>query len=415
MLVVRADPLRATELACDIRLHKSFLLPPNHSIGRTRTIRVTYSDVGYPGSASFTNDLGYPEGKETPVVLWAGGMFGGRYQAFANDDLCKRYGVRFLGIDRPGVGGTDLVSLDQRIDTWLDMVPALLEHVGVKHVHLAAHSAGTIFVLNTVLHQRHLLHPTKPFVAMFGPWVHPSRSGKWGLSAVGLLPELAIGTWHHWAKMINENIAPVLTASGMSVTKASRASANAISRNKVTEDSAIGDDTETTWRKASEAVITNYVFAENVEGASHEALLCLRKGTTTWGQWRDIDEAVLRIAHNELTRRQTRESESGGEEKLKFQIYFAQNDEMIGKGGQRWLEACFWQGGVSDSITFESEVVPGTDHNDVLALQNRAMEKMVQTVAQKLSGGEEEQEQEEQAQEGRNRSGDSSESTTLQR
>ena len=314
-------------------------------------------------------------------MLYAGGMFGGRYQAIPLDDLCKKYGVRFLGIDRPGIGGTELVSLNQRIATWLDMVPALLDHVGVKHVHLVAHSAGTIFVLNTVLHQRHLLHPSEPLVAMFGPWVHPSKSGKWGLAAVGLLPELAIGTWHHWAKMINENIAPVLTASGVSVTKASRTSVNAISMGKVTEDSNIGDDAEAAWRKASEAVITNYVFAENVEGASHEALLCLRKGTTTWGEWRDIDEAVLKIAHNERTRQQTSGGKGGG--KLRFQVYFAQNDEMTGKGGQKWLESCFRQDGVSDSLIFEGEVVAGTDHNDVLALQKGAMEKMVQIVAQK--------------------------------
>ncbi len=375
MILVSADGLRATELACDIRLHRSFQLPPNPSIGRNQTIRVSYSDVGYPASSRLDHS-------EMPVVLWASGMFGGRYQAFANDDLCKKYRVRFLAIDRPGLGGTGSVNLNQRIDTWLDMVPALLDHVGVKHVHLAAHSAGTIYVLNTILHQRHLLHPAQPFAAFFGPWVHPSKSGKWGLSAVGLLPELAIGTWHHWAKMINNSIAPVLTASGVSTTKASRL-INGRSGAKVTEDSTIGDGTEASWRKASEAVITSYVFAENVEGASHEVLLCLRKGSTTWGKWRDIDEAILRIAENERGRQDLPELES--EEKLKIQIFFAENDEMIGKGGQKWLESCFTQAGVAERINLESEVVPGTDHNDVLALQNRAMEKMIQTVGQQPS------------------------------
>lgn len=373
-----ADSFRATELAGDIRLHQSFQLPPNHSIGRNSIIRVSYSDVGYLSPSSTAGEPDQPESNEVPVVLWAGGMFGGRYQAFANDDLCKRYRVRFLGIDRPGIGGTDPVALNQRVATWLDMVPALLDHVGVKHVHLAAHSSGTIFVLSTILHQRHLLHPTKPFAAFFGPWVHPSNSGKWGLSAVGLLPELAIGTWHHWAKMINQNIAPVLTASGVSVTKASRRSENETSGTKVTQDSSIGDGMEATWRKASEAVITEYVFAEKVEGASHEALFCLRKGSTTWGDWRDMDEAVLTISNNERTRQESQRFENS--EKLKIQIFFAENDEMIGKGGQKWLESCFTQAGVAGWLNVESEVVAGTDHNDVLALQNGAMEKMIQTV-----------------------------------
>jgi pimeloyl-ACP methyl ester carboxylesterase len=377
---VRANASRATELACDIRLHRSFQLPPNPSVGRDRVIRVSYSDVGFSGSSSTTRELSHPESSETPVVLWAGGMFGGRYQAFANDDLCKNYRVRFLAIDRPGIGGTDQVDLNQRVGTWLDMVPALLDHVGVKHVHLAAHSAGTIFILNTILHQRHLLHPTMPFAAFFGPWVHPSKSGKWGLSAVGLLPVLAIGTWHHWAKMINNNIAPVLTASGVSVTKATRKVANGISNTQVTEDSTVSDGTEAAWRKASEAVITNYVFAENVEGASHEALLCLRKGSTIWGEWRDIDEAILKIAGNERARKRLPQIET--QENLKIQIFFAENDEMIGKGGQEWLESCFTRPEVAESINLESEVVFGTDHNDVLAMQNGAMEKMIKTIGQ---------------------------------
>lgn len=380
VVVVSADYSRATELACDIRLHRSFHLAPNHGIGRSNPIRVSYSDVGYSESSSSAEEPSNSEGHEIPVVLWAGGMFGGRYQAFANDDICQKYRVRFLAIDRPGIGGTDLVNRNQRIQTWLDMVPALLNHVGVKHVHLAAHSAGTIFVLNTILHQRHLLHPTKPLAAFFGPWVHPSKSGKWGLSVVGLLPEVAIGTWHHWAKMINSNVAPVLRASGVSVTKASRTPVIGISKTKVTEDSTIGDGTETAWRKASEAVITNYVFAENVEGASHEALLCLRKGNTVWGEWLDIDDAIQRIADNERASQASPRSEMA--EKLKFQVFFAEDDEMIGKRGQRWLEACFTQDGVSEFVHLESEVVLGTDHNNVLALQSHAMEKMIQTIGQ---------------------------------
>lgn len=342
-------------------------------------MRVSYSDVGYSAPSSTTDERGDSESEEIPVVLWASGMFGGRYQAFANDDLCKKYRVRFLAIDRPGIGGTETVNLNQRIATWLDMVPALLDHISLKHVHLAAHSAGTIFVLNTILFQRHLLHPTKPFAALFGPWVHPSNSGKWGPSVVGLLPELAIGTWHHWAKIIQQNIAPVLTASGVSVTKIRR-SINGVSATRITEDSTIGDSKEDAWRKASEAVITKYVFAENVEGASHEVLLCFRKGCTTWGAWKDTDEAVLRIADNERARQEL--SRASSEEKLKIQIYFAEKDGMIGQGGQKWLESCFAQAGVAEYVNLESEVVPGTNHDDVLALQKGAMEKMIQTVGQ---------------------------------
>ena len=49
-----------------------------------------------------------------------------------------------------------------------EIVPALLDHLRVKHVTLVSHSAGTIYLLNTVLHHRHVLHPRKPYVALLG-------------------------------------------------------------------------------------------------------------------------------------------------------------------------------------------------------------------------------------------------------
>ena len=50
----------------------------------------------------------------------------------------------------------------------LEMVPALLEHLNIRHVALASHSCGAIYLLNTVLHLRHYLHPRKPYAAMIG-------------------------------------------------------------------------------------------------------------------------------------------------------------------------------------------------------------------------------------------------------
>jgi pimeloyl-ACP methyl ester carboxylesterase len=376
---------RATELACDIRIHRSILLPPNPDIGREKSIRVSYSDVGYSSVSSGLGESRQSSGGEVPVILWASGMFGGRYQAFAVDEICQKHRVRFLAIDRPGIGGTDAVRLDQRVGTWLDLVPELLRHLGIKHVHLAAHSAGMIYILNTLLHQRHLLHPVRPIVTVFGPWVQPSKSGKWGLTAVGYLPQIAIGTWHFWAKLMNNYIAPVITASGLSVTRVPRVSADVISDAVISKDST-GEDvegTKTTWRKASEAVMTRYIYAEDVSGGSQEAMFCLRKGGVTWGQWQDTDEAILQIAERERARRhESGRTETDSAHKINLRIYFAEEDEMIGEGGQKWLEQCFAQEGVADSMQVESEVVPGTDHNDILASQYKAMEKMIQTVGQ---------------------------------
>ena len=371
--------------ACDIRLHQSFLLPSNPRIGREKPIRVTYSDAGH--SVNNSKRRADKAEEQVPVLLWVGGQFGGRYQSFAYDDLARKHKVRFLAIDRPGIGGTQAVPLDQRVATWLDMVPALLDHVQVKHVHLASHSAGTIFVLNTLLHLRHLLHPLRPYVALFGPWVPPSISGKWGLATVSRLPPSWIGKWHHIAKFINTNIAPVMLASGVQITKSSKASINSISESKAkATDAAHTEHEEMLWKKASESVITNFIFAEEVEGSSHEALLCLQKCNVKWGDWDTLDEAVSRIAANEKSR-----LEGQGDiacRKLKIQIFFAEDDEMVGKGGQMYLENCFASTKDKKYLDFHSEVVPGTDHSEVLTVSRGAIEKVMQEIGTLSDEGE---------------------------
>jgi hypothetical protein len=59
---------RAIVRACDIRLHRSFILPPNPRIGRDNPIRVTYADVGYSPNIS-GEQHGKVEG-EVPTLLW---------------------------------------------------------------------------------------------------------------------------------------------------------------------------------------------------------------------------------------------------------------------------------------------------------------------------------------------------------
>ena len=308
-------------------------------------------------------------------------MFGGRYQSFAYDELAKKHKVRFLAMDRPGIGGTQAVPLDQRIATWLDMVSALFDHVKIKHVHLASHSAGTIFVLNTLLHLRHLLHPIRPYVALFGPWVPPSISGKWGLATVGKLPQSWIGKWHHIAKFINNTVAPVIVASGLPITKSSNASITSISESKaVATDAAHAAQEEMLWKKASESIITHFIFAEEVEGASQEVLLCLQKCNIKWGDWHTLEEAISRIATNEKLKLCQEDQGVVKQRKLKIQIFFAEDDELVGKGGQAYLENCFASANDKQYLDFHSEVVLGTDHGEVLTVSKGAIEKVMSEI-----------------------------------
>lgn len=68
----------------------------------------------------------------------------------------------------PSIGGSAPVPLEHRLDVWLETVPALLQHLNVKHVALFSHSAGTTYTLNTLCRLPEILDPVSPFVSFIG-------------------------------------------------------------------------------------------------------------------------------------------------------------------------------------------------------------------------------------------------------
>lgn len=57
-------------------------------------------------------DIGDPEGTPLLVLMPSGAS---RWFAAPQDPLAKRYGIRLIVLDRPGVGGTGAVGLADRI------------------------------------------------------------------------------------------------------------------------------------------------------------------------------------------------------------------------------------------------------------------------------------------------------------
>jgi pimeloyl-ACP methyl ester carboxylesterase len=95
----------ALEFICDRRFHRSFVLPANPETGRHKPYRVSYSDFG--------------DANSNAVVLFCGALFGSRLCYAPLDSLAKAHNVRIIHPDRPGVGGSDSVELEKRIQTWL--------------------------------------------------------------------------------------------------------------------------------------------------------------------------------------------------------------------------------------------------------------------------------------------------------
>lgn len=50
----------------------------------------------------------------------------------------------------------------------IDLVAELLKHLNIKHVAMASHSCGTMYLFNMILVHRYLLHPKHPFVVFLG-------------------------------------------------------------------------------------------------------------------------------------------------------------------------------------------------------------------------------------------------------
>jgi hypothetical protein len=66
------------------------------------------------------------------------------------------------------MGGSVSVPKESRIAIWVELVPLLLEHLSIDRVALIAHSAGTIYLLNTMFSCRDILDPEHPYVAFLG-------------------------------------------------------------------------------------------------------------------------------------------------------------------------------------------------------------------------------------------------------
>lgn len=60
------------------------------------------------------------------------------------------------------------MKVEQRMNVWLETVPILLKKLNIEHVFFTSHSAGTLYLFNTLYHLRDILDPRAPYVALLG-------------------------------------------------------------------------------------------------------------------------------------------------------------------------------------------------------------------------------------------------------
>jgi pimeloyl-ACP methyl ester carboxylesterase len=158
MSTLSTPPYSPIPLISNATFHRRITLPTPHG-----PQILTYALIG-------SNDAAPTRSR---TLLFLPGMFASRYLGIPLHILAERAGVRILVVDRFGMGGSGDVPLSRRISTWCDVIPRLLEHLGIESVGLVAHSAGTIYTLNMLVDEgcRRLIQGLVVFLgmAMFNP------------------------------------------------------------------------------------------------------------------------------------------------------------------------------------------------------------------------------------------------------
>lgn len=113
--------------------------------------------------------------------------------------------------------------------------------------------------------------------------------------------------------------------------------------------------------KAISKLTWQYIWQEETRAINDEALTCLRKtASSTWAAADDYAALVRHLAEREADVTPSQRA------KLSICAYFAEFDNLVGRGGQRYLEECFRQQGISNTIDFQSSIRPNTDHNTII-------------------------------------------------
>ncbi|KAK5113675.1 hypothetical protein LTR62_003302 [Meristemomyces frigidus] len=350
----------AIKIVCAAHYHQCLWLSSTEKHPR---LRVTFSTTG-----NFGDDT-------LPVVIFCGPMFGSRWlvQDF-NHFICASR-VRVICVDRPSMGGSTPVDISQRIPVWLETVPVLLQKLNIKHVHLLSHSAGTMYLLNTLYHHRDILYPHYPYAALLAPWVHNEHSNVTLMNIVSKIPNGMINNFSQLQKFVVSRVLPVTDFSGGALSWSGGA-LSAVTRLFQTAPAAnveVDDNAEVTPQEKYgvphevaqhlSKLQMKYCVTESWAAGDEDAILCLKKaGPGHWGICEDYPEYVRLLVELEQSRRNSIPDAP----KLKMRVYLAESDMMIGKEGATYFKQCWARSGVSDTIDFQSHELPKTNHETII-------------------------------------------------
>lgn len=300
-----------------------------------------------------------------------------------------------ISFHRPGFGRSTAVEPSLRLPVWLETVPVLMRTINARHISLCAHSCGVIYALNTIYSMPWILPPSNRKLYLFSPWVTPDHSGITYLSVSSNLPSSLINNFDTVIRFVNKTVMPTVQFSGMiagAVSAPFSTPGRSPSRFKKYEHDDLCHEycgVSAAERAAQNKVLMRCVFSESIHGANHEVLLLLRKEVAgSWGPLDSYDSYpdALEAKIQEHYRQSDGLNESANTTSHQFTLktFWAEKDMLIGKKGAEYFDKCFQHFAhnrqSNSCLSYESEVVPDTDHDTLFLPQNGVLSRVLQDI-----------------------------------
>ncbi len=339
----------AEDFLNDPRFNRTLTLPADPSHNRPNPFTINYTDYGYHNPTDPSQER---------VLLFFSPLMGSRLLHICKNALAHNHRIRIINPDRPGIGGTDAAPAQDRLALWRAALPALFAHLRITRLHaVAAHSGGTVYALDFVLHHPEFLLPRTAgettVLALGAPWILPAHSGSGLLTLAECLPNFAVRQADKLAVMVTNYIAPAVGVSaGLS---------SFLMPQRVQDD---GDESVRFEEKTVWPALMKKLYEEGVDGVGEDAVVFLQKadGAAGWGDWGNYDGLVVRL-------REVLAREGKG---LRVRVYYAEKDVIVGDGGKeskgaKWLDQC-WAGDGTE-VEYRSRTVQGVDHDHIWDLR----------------------------------------------
>lgn len=89
-------------------------------------------------------------GEGRPLVLFHQSPMSSQ-QFTAAYPLLKERGIRAIGVDMPGFGGSDVTPFVPKVEDWAKVYPAVLDHLGIRRSDVLGHHTGATVATETTL------------------------------------------------------------------------------------------------------------------------------------------------------------------------------------------------------------------------------------------------------------------------